>query len=90
MNKTEFYKAVADRTGMTQKDTKTVFETAQDVLIETLKADDEVKMFDGVTFQRVFKEARESRNPRTGEAITVDAKYTPKVKVGKVFKEAIA
>ena len=90
MNKTEFYKAVADRTGMTQKDTKTVFETAQEILTETLKADEEVKIFDGVTFSRVYRDARESRNPRTGEAITVDAKYTPKVKIGKVFKEAIA
>lgn len=90
MNKTEFYKAVADRTGMTQKDTKTVFETAQEILTETLKADEEVKMFDGVTFSRVYRDAREARNPQTGEVITVEGKYAPKVKIGKVFKEAIA
>ena len=89
MNKTEFYKAVADRTGMTIKDTKTVFETAQEIMHEALRRDEEVKMFDGITFSRVYREARAGRNPSTGETITVEAKYAPKVKIGKVFKEAI-
>lgn len=90
MNKTEFYRAVANRTGMTQKDTKTVFETAQEILTEKLKADEEVKMFDGITFSRVYRDARQSRNPQTGETIMVEGKYAPKVKIGKIFKEAIA
>lgn len=90
MNKTEFYKAVAEKTGMTQKDTKIVFEAAQEILFETVKAEEEVKMFDGVTFSRAYKEARTSRNPRTGENINVPAKYVPKVKIGKSFKDAVA
>ena len=40
MNKNEFYRAVAEKTGMTIKDTKTVFETAQEVLINAIKADE--------------------------------------------------
>ncbi len=90
MNKTEFYKAVAEKTGMTIKDTKTVFETAQEVLFNTVAAGDEVRMFDGVTFQKVHKEARNSRNPQTGEAIVIPARNVPKVKIGKAFKEAVA
>jgi len=89
MNKNEFYRAVAEKTGMTIKDTKTVFETAQEVLIDTIKADEEIKMFDGVTFARTFKPSRVSRNPRTGETIQVAEKYAPKVKFGKVFKAAV-
>lgn len=90
MTKAEFYKAVAEKTGMTIKDTKTVFETAQEVLFNTVATGEEVKMFDGVTFQRFHKEARNSRNPRTGEMMVVPAKNVPKVKFGKMFKDAVA
>ncbi len=90
MVKNDFYKAVAAKTGMTIKDTKTVFEMAEEVLTEAVKADEEVKMFNGITFARKHTEARVARNPRTGEAVEVPAKNVPKVKFGKAFKEAIA
>ena len=89
MNKTEFYKAVANETGMTQKDMKTVFETAQDVMFRAVKNGDEVKMFDGVTFVKVHKDARTGRNPQTGATIQIAAKDSPKVKIGKAFKDAV-
>lgn len=90
MTKTDFYKAVAEKTGMTIKDTKTVFETAQDVMFEAVKSGEEVKMFDGVTFMRVHKDARTARNPQTGMMVEVAAKDVPKVKIGKQFKDAVA
>ena len=89
MNKKEFYKAVAEKTGMTQKDTKTIFETGQEVMFEAVRNNEEVKMFDGVGFTRVLKDARTVKNPRTGEAIDVPAKYVPKVKIGSAFKTAV-
>lgn len=89
MNKKEFYRAVAKKTGMTQKDTKTIFETGQEVMFDALRNDEEVKMFDGIGFTRVYKEAKTSRNPRTGEMVDVPAKYVPKVKIGAQFKAAV-
>ncbi len=89
MNKKEFYKAVAEKTGMTQKDTRIVFETGQEVMFDALRHDEEVKMFDGVGFTRVYKEARTGHNPSTGETVDIPAKYVPKVKIGAQFKAAV-
>lgn len=89
MNKAEFYKAVAEKTGMTQKDTRTVFKTAQEIMFEAVKNDDEVRMFDGVGFARVYKNPRTIRNPHTGDAMEIEGKYVPKVKIGNAFKAAV-
>jgi DNA-binding protein HU-beta len=88
MNKTEFVKAVATATGYTQKDVKAVLEAAQNVVFNTIK-NEEVKIFDGLTATAVFKEAHEARSPLTGGTVQVPAKYVPKMKIGKAFKDAI-
>lgn len=89
MTKTDFYRQVAEKTGMTIKDTKTVFEVGQEVMFDAVKKGEEVKVFDGVTFTKVHKEARTARNPQTGVMMDVPAKDVPKVKIGKIFKEAV-
>jgi DNA-binding protein HU-beta len=90
MNKMELVKTVAERTGKTQKDIKTVMETVQEVTFEALHAGEEVKLIDGLTLYTVEKEARTARNPRTGETVTVPSKIVPMVKKGKALKEAVA
>ena len=79
MTKAEFIKAVAQKTEISQKDIRTVLDAEQEVLFENLK-EQEVKMFDGITFTSVYKEAHNARNPLTGETVSVPAKYAPKVK----------
>lgn len=88
MNKTELYKAIATETGLTQKLVKQVMEGLQTVTFSTLKTE-EVKLMDGVTLSSVYKEASTGRNPQTGEAIEVPAKYMPKCKFGAPIKAAI-
>ena len=41
------------------------------------------------TFSIVKRKARKGRNPKTGEAIKVAAKFTPKFKPAKAFKEEV-
>lgn len=88
MNKTELIKAIAEKAGYTQKDVKTVMETLQEVVFDTIK-DEEVKLMDGVTLAAVYKEATTARNPMTGETVDVPAKYAPKCKFGAAIKNAI-
>lgn len=88
MNKTELVKVLADKTGFTQKDVKTVMETLQDVVYSTIK-DEEVKLMDGITLTSVYKEATTARNPMTGATVKVAAKYAPKCKFGKAIKDAV-
>lgn len=89
MNKVELVKNVATKTGYTQKDIKTVMEAMQEATFEALAAHDEVKLMDGVTLNTVYRESRVGRNPKTGEEITVPAKYAVRCKFGKPIKEAI-
>lgn len=89
MNKTEFIKAVANKTGYTQKDVKAVIECMQEIIFDTLSKHEEVKVFDGVAFDAVYKEGRNVRNPRTGETFMTETKWVPKAKLGKAIKEAV-
>ena len=42
-----------------------------------------------VKFTKVHREARTGKNPRTGEAIAISAKYAPKAEFKKAFKDQI-
>lgn len=86
MTKTELIKAVAERTGFTQKDVRKVFDAQQEVTLKTLPSE-EVKLMDGVTITTVERSERAARNPQTGESIIVPAHVAPKCKFGKAVKE---
>ncbi|MDO5764970.1 MAG: HU family DNA-binding protein [Elusimicrobiales bacterium] len=88
MNKSDLAKAIAERTGDTQKKIKSVLDVMQDVVFATLPAE-EVKLMDGVTLCSVHKDACTRRNPRTGESVDVEAKYAPKCKFGTPIKAAL-
>lgn len=88
MNKVELIKVIADKTGFTQKDVKTVMEAVQDVVFTTIK-NEEIKIMDGITLTSVYKEATTARNPMDGSVVNVPAKYAPKAKFGKAIKDAI-
>ena len=88
MNKVELVKAIADKTGFTQKDVKAVMESMQEVVFATLK-EDEIKLMDGITLCAVYKEATTARNPMDGSTVNVPAKYAPKCKFGKAIKDAV-
>lgn len=88
MTKLELAKAVAAKTGFTQKDVKAVIEGIQDVTFATIK-NEEVKLMDGVTLFSKERAARIARNPMTGESVEVEAKNAPKCKFGKAIKDAV-
>lgn len=89
MNKAELVKNVATKTGYTQKDVRAVMEALQEATFEALATHDEVKLMDGLTLNAVYRESHLSRNPKTGEEITVPAKYAVKCKFGKPIKDAV-
>ena len=86
MKKADFIRAIADKTGFTQKDIRETLGAIQDVTYETLKSGDDVTVIDGLVLKRVFKEAHNARNPQTGETIVVPGKYVPKCKIGSKIK----
>ena len=56
---------------------------------KTLKKRDKIFLSGFGTFSIVKRKARKGRNPKTGEAIKIAAKFLPKFKPAKEFKEAV-
>ncbi|MCR4397571.1 MAG: HU family DNA-binding protein [Firmicutes bacterium] len=87
MNKAELVSAVAERTGMTKKDTEKVVNSVIDVIEEALSRDDKVSLVGFGTFEVRQRAARKGRNPKTGEEIDIAATKVPTFRAGKALKE---
>ena len=89
MNKTELVAAVAEQAGLSKKDAEAAVKAFTDVVAEALKAGDKIQLVGFGTFEVSERAAREGRNPRTGETMTIAATKTPKFKVGKALKDMV-
>ncbi len=88
MNKTEFIKAVAEKSGLSKKDAAAVINAALETITNTIK-EDTVSLSGFGTFGCKRREAREGKNPRTGELVTISAADVPYFKASKALKEAV-
>lgn len=89
MNKAELIDTIVDKTECTKKDVTNVINSLQDVIIDALKANDKVQLVGFGTFEVSNRDARDCRNPLTGETVHVEAKRVPKFKAGEPFKKAL-
>ena len=89
MNKTELVAAVAEQAGLSKKDAEAAVKAFTDVVAEALKAGDKIQLVGFGTFEVSERAAREGRNPRTGETMTIEASKTPKFKAGKALKDML-
>ncbi len=86
MNKSELVKAVATKSGLTQSQANEALDAALDVITETMKSGDHVAITGLGTFAPKHREAREGRNPRTGEAVQIAAKTSATWKPATALK----
>jgi DNA-binding protein HU-beta len=80
---------VAEKAGMTKKDTEKVVSAVFDGITESLSNGDKVQIIGFGTFDVRNRKAREGRNPATGEAIKIPAVKVPVFKAGKAFKDTV-
>ncbi len=90
MNRKQLIDAIAAKTGASKKDTDAFVAAFQDVVVEALKNGESVTLTGFGVFKVVHRPAREARNPRTGEKITVPARKVPQFKPGKGLKESLS
>lgn len=90
MNKQEMLKAVAEKSGMTIKDTGAFYEAFVETISETLKSGDKVALVGFGTFAAKKRAARTAINPRTKEKVQVPATVVPSLKFGNSFKDTLA
>lgn len=90
MNKSELVEAIAQKTNVSKKETDAIL-TAIVEEIMTVVADGNKLTFVGFgSFEPRDRQAREGRNPKTGEAMTISATRVPGFSAGKSFKEKVA
>ncbi len=89
MNKTELIAAVAEKAEISKKDAEKAVKAFTDAVAEELAKGGKVQLVGFGNFEVSERPAREGRNPRTGETMTIAASKTPKFKPGKAFKDEI-
>ena len=89
MNKTELVAAMAEKSELSKKDAEKALKAFTDVVAEELKKGEKVQLVGFGTFEVAEREAREGRNPRTGETMTIAASKSPKFKAGKALKDSL-
>ena len=67
MNKTELIAAVAEKTGLSKKDTEAAVNATLLTITETLKAEEKVQLVGFGSFETKKRAARTGLNPRTKE-----------------------
>ena len=89
MNKAGIADAVHAVVGGTKTTAEQAVEKVIEVIIGSLKKGEEVSIAGLGIFSVKERAARQARNPRTGEAISVPAMKVPKFKASKHLKEAV-
>lgn len=89
MNKAELITSMAEKSQLTKKDAESALKAFIDSVQEALENDDKVQLIGFGTFETRERAAREGRNPRTKETITIPASTVPVFKAGKEFKDRV-
>lgn len=89
MNKPELIEAMAARSGLTQTDSEKALNAFIGVVTDTLVKKEKVQLVGFGSFETQERDARDARNPKTGETIKVPAKTIAKFYPGSKLKEAV-
>lgn len=89
MNKKDLINAVAEKTGMTKKDSGLAVDVVFDTIQESLVDGEKVQIIGFGSFEVRDRAARDGVNPSTGEKIRIPATRVPAFKAGKALKDAV-
>ena len=89
MNKKELVAAIAEKAEISKKDAEKALEAFTATVTDELKDGGKVQLVGFGTFEVSEREAREGRNPKTGETIVIAAAKAPKFKAGNALKDAL-
>lgn len=89
MNKVELITKMAEKSNLTKKEAALALDAFIESVEEALENKEKVQLVGFGTFETRERAAREGRNPRTKEAITIPASTVPVFKAGKEFKDRV-
>ena len=90
MNKAELVAAVAEKAGLSKKDSEKAINAAIDAITGALVAGEKVQLVGFGAFEVKERGERVGRNPQTKEEITIPATRVASFKAGTALKDAVA
>jgi DNA-binding protein HU-beta len=89
MTKAELVDQVADTVQLPKSKIDAVLTQFLQSIMDALQAGDKVELRGFGSFRLRHREAREGRNPRTGDTVPIPAKAVPAFTAGKAFQERV-
>ncbi|GLS88146.1 integration host factor subunit beta [Cypionkella aquatica] len=90
MIRSELIQKIADENShLTQRHVERIVNTVFEEIIEALAKGDRVELRGFGAFSVKSRDARVGRNPRTGEAVSVEDKKVPFFKTGKLLRDRL-
>jgi DNA-binding protein HU-beta len=90
MNKGELVDAIAAKADVTKKEADAIVSAALEVITDAVSEGNKVTLVGFGSFEKRHRKAREGRNPKTGETMTIAATSVPAFSAGKLFKEKVS
>ncbi|WP_420861000.1 integration host factor subunit beta [Algirhabdus cladophorae] len=90
MIRSELIQKIADENPhLYQRDVEKIVNTIFDEITNAMSEGDRVELRGFGAFSVKKRDARTGRNPRTGEAVSVDEKHVPFFKTGKLLRDRL-
>lgn len=89
MNKTELIAIVAEKAGLSKKDSENAVNVVFDTIKDTVETGEKIQIAGFGIFDIKTREARVGRNPKTREEIQIPASRVPVFKAAKAFKDSV-
>lgn len=90
MNKSELIEAIASEAELSKADAAKALDAVTNAIVGAVAKGDSVSLIGFGTFKASARAAREGKNPKTGEKLTIAATTVPKFSAGASFKTAVA
>jgi len=89
VNKQDLVGLVAEKSGLGKKDSEKAVAAVLDGISGALAKGEKVQLVGFGTFEVRQRQAREGRNPSTGETIKIAAQKVPAFKAGKALRDQV-
>lgn len=89
MTKNEIIAVVAEKAGVSKKDTAKIVDAFFDTITVELANGNPVRFTGFGSFETRVRAARQGKNPRTGEILDIPEAKIPAFKAGRGLKEAV-
>lgn len=89
MNKTELVAKMSEVSGLNKKDAEKALKAFLNTVQEELKKGENIQLVGFGTFEVSERAAREGKNPKSGEPLTIPAHKSVRFRVGKAMKDCV-